>query len=217
MKEKYKKIKKIRLIRYLIAVSIFFMVVSLVLNNLRSSYEDDMLEQRRQKDEYFRHDDHSPIEDTNGFSGLDYYVPDKNYKVKATLELLENAGYENISRNDGKKDKYLRFAYAKFKLQGKDYELLLLRHPEEHAELAGLFLPFTDSTNGLETYGAGRYIDLIYTGEKFIFIDFNLAYNPYCAYNYKYSCPIPPKENHLKTFIMAGEKKYQNRQNKPVF
>ena len=73
-----------------------------------------------------------------------------------------------------------------------------------------LFLPFTDSTNGNETYEAGRYIDLKMTdiAGNSVIIDFNKSYNPYCAYKSGYQCPVPPAENHLKTWVRAGEKKF---------
>jgi hypothetical protein len=71
-----------------------------------------------------------------------------------------------------------------------------------------LFIPFNDRTNGNETYGGGRFLDVYETGTDTLIIDFNLAYNPYCAYNHKYSCPIPPEANNLELKVKAGEKKF---------
>ena len=73
------------------------------------------------------------------------------------------------------------------------------------------YIPFTDLTNGEETYGAGRYLDFKIPESEKVIIDFNLAYNPYCAYNHSYSCPIPPKENNLNIKIEAGEKTFETR------
>ena len=73
-----------------------------------------------------------------------------------------------------------------------------------------MFLPFSDLTSGNETYGGGRYIDLEIPKGKTITIDFNQAYNPYCAYNPKYSCPIVPAENELLTNVNAGVKKFHD-------
>ena len=73
-----------------------------------------------------------------------------------------------------------------------------------------LFLPFTDPTNGVTTYGGGRYLDLMIPATKVVQLDFNKAYNPYCAYSGNYSCPIPPEENHLEIEIKAGVKKYHS-------
>jgi hypothetical protein len=72
-----------------------------------------------------------------------------------------------------------------------------------------LFVPFTDNTSADESYGGGRYLDLRVPLSKSIEVDFNRAYNPYCAYNHKYSCPIPPAENHIPLKMKAGEKKYK--------
>ena len=73
-----------------------------------------------------------------------------------------------------------------------------------------MFLPFSDETNGIESYGGGRYIDLRIPEGNTLIIDFNSAYNPYCAYNDKYSCPIVPRENYLRTRIEAGVKKFKD-------
>ena len=87
------------------------------------------------------------------------------------------------------------------------YQNLLLRETEEFKDY--LFLPFADLTNGEQTYGGGRYIDLSIPDKDSIIINFNTAYNPYCAYNAKYSCPLVPKENHLDYSIEAGVKKFE--------
>jgi uncharacterized protein (DUF1684 family) len=104
----------------------------------------------------------------------------------------------------------------KFKLNGKDYFLnvyqsdadVLAKFPE-YKDI--LFVPFKDATNGKETYGGGRYIDIKMLSSKKVILDFNLAYNPSCAYGSdRYSCPIPPKENFLQVEINAGEKSYRH-------
>ena len=106
---------------------------------------------------------------------------------------------------------YEVFGVATFVLDGKELQLNIyqshrLRETEEYKDY--LFLPFTDLTNGEETYGGGRFIDLEIPKGDYITIDFNKSYNPYCAYNKKYSCPIPPKENDLDVRILAGIKKW---------
>ncbi len=104
--------------------------------------------------------------------------------------------------------KYLVYAIAIFEINEEEYHLNIYKSysssiPEYEDYL---FLPFTDETSGNETYGGGRFIDLrIVEGSEMV-IDFNQAYNPYCAYNHGYSCPIPPKDNHLKMRIEAGVK-----------
>ena len=106
--------------------------------------------------------------------------------------------------------KYEVYGIASFELNGNGYQLNIyqshrLRETDEYKNY--LFLPFNDLTNGDETYGGGRFIDLEIPDNDSIIIDFNKAYNPYCAYNPKYSCPIPPEENDLDVHISAGIKK----------
>jgi uncharacterized protein (DUF1684 family) len=96
--------------------------------------------------------------------------------------------------------KYGRF---KFTVEGQAAELTI------YAGENGYFLPFADSLAGTETYGAGRYLEPEPLGEGKFLVDFNVAYNPYCAYNQNFSCPIPPKENRLKVAIRAGEKVFE--------
>jgi uncharacterized protein (DUF1684 family) len=110
--------------------------------------------------------------------------------------------------------KYVKYGEATFKLDGKEdqlniYQSLSLREKPAYKDY--LFLPFTDETSGKESYSGGRYIDLTIPKGNKIIIDFNKAYNPYCAYNHKYSCPIPPKGNHLNIAIKAGVKRYQKK------
>ncbi|MNH33262.1 hypothetical protein D3C86_1572800 [compost metagenome] len=109
-----------------------------------------------------------------------------------------------------RKPVYEKYGEAHFKLNGKDlvlsiYQSHSLREKAEYKD--HLFLPFMDLTNGEESYGGGRFLDLTIPEDDTIVIDFNKAYNPYCAYNHKYSCPIPPKENDMNTEIKAGVKK----------
>jgi uncharacterized protein (DUF1684 family) len=105
---------------------------------------------------------------------------------------------------------YRRFGFVQFQLNGMEHQLTVFQNMElkkQEGYTNYLFLPFRDSSSGNESYGGGRYLDLdIPKGEK-ILLDFNLAYNPYCVYSDRYSCPIPPEENRLKTAIRAGEKK----------
>ncbi|GAB3927128.1 DUF1684 domain-containing protein [Larkinella terrae] len=144
---------------------------------------------------------------------LHFYDPDSSYRVEATVQRTPNAEPFELPTYDGQKKTYVQYAVLAFQLKGKPYQLTIYRS----LQLARLpqyrdylFLPFKDATNGQETYGGGRYIDLrlgeIKNGK--VEIDFNKAYNPYCAYSDGYACPIPPKDNHLAVAIKAGEKNY---------
>jgi len=209
MKERYKHIRKTRLVQYLAAVAILFIVASIVFSSLSNSYEDLIVKHRNDKDLYFSSDNDSPLENRSSFKGLNYFPPDKAYLVTAQVFKLKDDSLLPVRRNDGKRELFVRYARAQFQMNGRNFSLTLLKAPkdEDGSELH-LFVPFADLTNGIETYETGRYLDLTYSGGNTIEIDFNLAYNPFCAYSYAFSCPLPPKENMLDTEIKAGEKKY---------
>ena len=113
-----------------------------------------------------------------------------------------------VPLTDGTKEKYIEHSWAEFELNGKSEKLLLLQAMNE-PDKRNFFLAFADETSAVDTYGGGRYINARQDGKNSITIDFNLAYNPYCAYNPDYGCPLPPKENLLDIPIPVGEKNYE--------
>lgn len=170
------------------------------------------------RDKEFRDKKESALkeEDFPNFKGLNYFPNAKNFRVKADFKRTSDEKYFQMPTSSGKSKKFLKFGVVSFRLNGKNYSLniyqadaeSLAKFPE-YADL--LFLPFKDSTNGKETYGGGRYIDIKTPSGIKVILDFNLAYNPNCAYGgERYSCPIPPKENFLQTEIKAGEKIYKH-------
>lgn len=173
------------------------------------TYERNLLQQRKGKDEFFKTHPQSPIpmDKRNVFTGLAYYP--SNPSMIYELELKEHEKKEVISIGDnmGNQQRYLRWGSFQFEINGENVQLQAYkREPNEE----NLWLPFKDQTNGEESYGAGRYIDLDERSKvkgKWI-VDFNLAYNPFCAYSPHYVCPFIPPENWLKTEIKAGEKNY---------
>lgn len=157
----------------------------------------------------------SPLteEDFATFEGLDFFPIDTNYMVKAALTFHEDGKTFQMQTTTDRLPVYKLYATATFELKGKAYsleiyqneKLLLTPDYEDY-----LFLPFTDLTNGESSYGGGRYLDLRLPESDQIVIDFNKSYNPYCAYNKKYSCPVPPKTNHLDIAVLAGVKNYKH-------
>ncbi len=145
---------------------------------------------------------------------LDYYEISNDFKVKASFKKSNSTETLNIPTYSGIQKEFYHFGTASFAIKGFTYQLNIYKNIigiQNKKYKDYLFLPFMDQTNGEETYGGGRYIDLK-TGDikdGFVIIDFNRAYNPYCAYGDGWNCPIPPVENHLKTEIKAGEKSYQ--------
>lgn len=167
---------------------------------------------RQQKLERMANDPSAPLTAVD-IQHIHHYDLDSTYVVRARIELLHGEQPFRMPTSDGTSKSYVRYAKARFQLQGHEGELTLYRSPDLFANALyrdHLFLPFTDATNGMETYGSGRYIDLsvddIQNGS--ITIDFNTAYNPYCAYSSGYRCPLPPVENFLLIPIRAGEKSY---------
>lgn len=155
----------------------------------------------------------SPLtkEDLVNFESLNFFEADENFKVDATLELTPNDRVFEMATTTDRKPLYKRYAIATFRLNGKEYKLNVYQNQQLILDFEYrnyLFLPFTDATNGHESYKGGRYIDLEIPTTNKLTIDFNKAYNPYCAYNSKYSCPVVPSENHLDIEIKAGVKAY---------
>jgi uncharacterized protein (DUF1684 family) len=172
----------------------------------QESYIDKINRLRKEKDNFFKSDEKSPILDKDNFFGLKYFEPNEKWKVKAKIEKFENQETISIATTKGEKKKYQKLGFAIFEINNQKHKLLLLKVPN----LPQLFIAFKDATAEKNiTYGGGRYIDLPYQKDKNeLEIDFNMAYNPYCVYNEKYVCPLPPKENKLDIAIEAGEKNY---------
>jgi uncharacterized protein (DUF1684 family) len=165
----------------------------------------DLTEFRKQKDQFFKFDEHSPLtlEQKSDFDGLNYFP--ESPKAIFDLEIDEFPEKETIQMQTSTGDiqKYKRFGKIHFHIEGNEVELTVF------ASHHGFFLPFVDSQAGQDTYGAGRYLDPHMLPNGKLLVDFNHAYNPYCAYNDHYSCPLPPAENRLSVAIKAGEKNYK--------
>jgi uncharacterized protein len=161
---------------------------------------------REARDRQFREDkDPIPENKRNVLLPLRYYPPDASYSVAAALRLGQERPVVLMPTSTGTIRRYQRVGVLEFTFKGEN--LSLGAFVEEGArEIDGLFVPFVDATSGKETYPAGRYLDIPPTTTGFYEIDFNKAYNPYCAYNATYECPYPPASNRLTVEIRAGEK-----------
>ncbi|HPI81566.1 MAG TPA: DUF1684 domain-containing protein, partial [Cyclobacteriaceae bacterium] len=143
------------------------------------------------------------------FTGLKYFDIDPAYRISASLEPVKDRKVVILSTNDGRENRYLEYAWADFAINDVKCRLLILEVMEDGPEKGSLFLAFADETSARETYGAGRYLDINKVpGSSSVLLDFNKAYNPYCAYSDNFSCPFPPKQNILGVPIRAGEKTY---------
>ena len=154
-----------------------------------------------------------PIKLESDLTYLQFYAPDSTYRVEATVQLTPKAEPFEMPTYNGATRTHVAYATLSFVLHGKPQQLTiyrnlnLIRRPEYRDHL---FLPFKDATSGEATYGGGRYLDFrtgdIKNGK--LIVDFNKAYNPYCAYSEGYPCPIPPASNKLPVAVEAGEKAY---------
>ena len=165
----------------------------------------NVLKIRRDKDSALQDDEESPIKDKATFKGLKYYPFNKDYVVDFVLEKAEKAKTVELKMTDGTTEKLILFGKIKGEIGGFTVSLVLYQHED-----GNFFLPFKDKTAPTETYGGGRFLDLPLKNVKNnrLRVDFNLAYNPYCAYNEEFACPIPPAENTLPIRIEAGEKRF---------
>ena len=188
----------------IVTVSLYFILFNKEDNK---KYVDRILEERKETEKFFKNSNDSPFKEKE-FNGLNYFPPDISFKTNAIIVKLEKIDTVMLKTFDNKEVNYLKFAIAKMKLKGEKINLILFK--ELNDKNNNVFLMFNDQTNGDQTYSGGRYIDLNFKNSKRIEIDFNKAYNPYCEYDIKYTCPIPPKENKIQIKILAGEKKYFN-------
>jgi len=174
-----------------------------------TNYIAQINREREEKDRFMKTADDSPIAEKEKFKGLSYFTPNIKYKIVANLLPVEDKKVIVLATNDGGEERYLEYAYAEFVLDGQKNRLVLLEMIDMGPLRGKLFLAFGDETSAIETYGAGRYLDVEKVpGANTITLDFNKSYNPYCAYNETYRCPLPPRENLLKVAIRAGEKTY---------
>jgi len=195
-----------------VAVILIAIIYTFTGSHDQSAYNADVKEVREERDRYMKTSPESPfVKDPKSYSGLKYFAVDISYKVTAALEPVKGKTPIALTTSDGSEQHYLPYAYAEFDLHGYHNRLLILENMEMGPQRGTLFLPFGDDTSAKETYGAGRYLDVVKApGSNTITLDFNKAYNPYCAYSDGFSCPFPPPANLLRVPIRAGEKTYHD-------
>jgi uncharacterized protein len=165
---------------------------------------------RLEKDRDLKLAENSPMPppERASFKGLQYFPIDTSYRVTGRLKRFNKEEPFKMLTSTGEKDDYVRYGSVEFTIAGTPCTLDVFKSANDKS--GRLFIPFRDATSGKESYGAGRYIEIVEDGGDSYVLDFNLAYNPYCAYNTNYSCPIPPAQNSLKVAVRAGEKTYHD-------
>lgn len=160
---------------------------------------------RKDKDDFFAQYPESPLtrEQKKTFKGLNYFPENPALALEVQVEGFPEKKTITMQTSTGDAQEYERFGRFSFTVDGQEAQLTIYATGHDY------FLPFADALAGEETYPAGRYLEPQALGGGHFLIDFNYAYNPYCAYNERWSCPIPPAENRLKVAIRAGEKIFE--------
>lgn len=157
---------------------------------------------RAEKDRFLLESSQSPLlsEQKQNFSRLSYFPEAPELRLEVQVERVDHQGEVHIPTSTGGMQVYTRYGKFRFLVDGQHAELTIFSSPH------GYFLPFVDNLAGQETYPAGRYLEPESLGDDRFLVDFNLAYNPYCAYNDRWSCPLTPPENRIRVPVRAGEK-----------
>ncbi len=197
-------------------IGILLIFSLLIISCQENSFNKEVLAHQYEQNLMFQNKEKSPLtkEDFEDFTALEFYTIDEKFKVLATLTKTPDALVFEMPTTTTRKPLYKQYGLVSFTIDGKEQQLEIYQSQDFNRDPMHkdyLFLPFTDATSGQGSYEGGRYIDVLTTDEKEgkILIDFNTAYNPYCAYNGRYSCPITPKQNHLTIEIKAGVKAYK--------
>jgi uncharacterized protein (DUF1684 family) len=199
----------------IILVLLIFSVLQLLAQSATDAAITEIEEHRSNQLKKFKSKTESPLnpEDRKTFKGLNYYPIDLKYRVKAKFVKNENPVSFKMATTTSRLPEYVKYGEVHFMIDSQEYKLEVYQSPDI-IKMPGyadhLFIPFTDKTNGNDTYEVGRYLEMKIPSSGEVIIDFNKSYNPYCSYSPKYSCPIPPLVNNLPMEIQAGEKKYKD-------
>ena len=194
-----------------ICILLFSLFLLLNCDN-RKRFNTDLTPFQREINDFFKDASVSPLKkrDLKNFRGLDFFTYDSTYLVTAKLTKTPKEKPFMMLTTTDMMVEYIKYGTVSFELLNNQYSLDIYKNLEDPNERDNLFLPFLDDTNGNESYGGGRYINLdIPQGDNLI-IDFNSAFNPYCVYDEKYSCPIVPIDNYLPLEIKAGVMNFLN-------
>ncbi len=170
-------------------------------------YVQEVTLDRKRKDLHFLRDEASPLKasDKGSFTGLAYFPVSRSYAFRTALHAETPPVEVTIATSKNRPRTMLRVGWLPFVIEGRELRLWAYA-PKDTSDGFYWFVPFTDATTGGESYSAGRFLEIEDVTADSVWLDFNYAYNPYCAYNEAYDCPIPPEENRLPVAIRAGER-----------
>lgn len=195
--------------RYLALIISSIVIASCTSTNevKESSFENELTQFRKTRNKKMAGNG-SPIpkSERQNFVGLSFYPANESFQFKAKFDLIFTQDIVEMKTNTDRIPKFIPFGKIKFDYLNENFELTAYKSLDNPSN--ELFIPFTDLSNGKDSYATGRYLDVEIPPNDSILLDFNRCYNPYCAYSSNYSCPIPPAENRLALNIKAGEKKW---------
>ena len=198
-----------KIIWLLIPILLLLLFYSFSSDETDENYFSSVEKEISNRHKYLAFNEHSPFNQFNVvYQKPSYYPIDKKYKVNASVERIKERQIIILNASNGEPERYQKFAWLKFSLDGQLFRLLVLK-PVGFGADKTLFCGFADDTSGKGSYGGGRYLDVTIGKSNKTSLDFNLAYNPYCAYIDEYICPLPPPENILAIAIEAGERVYK--------
>lgn len=176
-------------------------------------YEREIARERVMRNDEFLNPDESPLNDDQikDYQALQFFPVNMDWKVEGRVEIIPNPEETVLKKSKQSTDKMLKWGKVHFQLNGEDQTLFVFRPIPDELDTAFedyFFIPFFDETNGMETYDNGRYLYPEYNGADKMILDFNRSKNPYCAYNDRWNCTMPPLDNTLALKATAGEKKY---------
>ena len=200
---------KFRFTIVLIVIGLLLFNISCKEKKVRMTYNSAF---QKKMNEMFKDASKSPLKpnDLKTFSSLSFFPIDSSFVVKAKLTPTPNSKYFDMKTTTERVSKERIYGVLTFELLQQTFELNVYQGKDSTEVKSNyLFLPFLDDTNGISTYGGGRYMDLEVPKSDSIWLDFNTAYNPYCVYNERYSCPIVPRQNYVPIQIKAGVKRFK--------
>lgn len=180
-------------------------------NDQNSTYVNSIKKSRKEKNQEFLNKETTPFEekDLKSFIGLNYFPIDTAFRITASFTPIDTVQPFKMATSTEREPMYRLAGVVSFELENLTHTLEVYESVDNPDDPFA-FIPFTDETSAFETYGSGRYIDFDLPKEKkVVTLDFNKAYNPYCAYNDNYSCPVPPRQNNIEVSIKAGERVYK--------
>ena len=201
--------------KYFLKVAFLSLIISCNSQDKRPLIGETVYQQKLNA--VFKDASKSPLKnkDLKSFKGLDFFPVDSSYIIIASIEKTPDTPFLGMATNTDEKSYYRKFGILTFTLKEKEMQLTLYESLEESENPVFedyLFLPFTDETSGSDSYGGGRYMDVFKSKintNGTLELNFNNTYNPYCAYNDDYSCPLTPRDNHLSMEILAGVKDFK--------